>query len=197
MDAMPRPRPPHLHRQVSRHGQTVWYVRIGKGRRIRIRSAFGSPEFDAEYQAAIAGLPTRQNTKEGTSTGSLAWLIERYRETGAWTSLSLATRRQRENIFRQVLDKAAHQPVSKITKSSIIAGRDRRGATPFQARHFLDAMRGLFRWAMKAKLVASDPTAGVDNLPRPKTEGFKVWTDDDIAVLREAMAYRHTATGVA
>src|SRR6516164_8429244 len=97
---MPRPRPPHLHRQVSRHGQTVWYVRIGKGRRIRIRSAFGSPEFDAEYQAAIAGLPTRQNTKEGTSTDSLAWLIERYRETGAWTSLSLATRRQRENIFR-------------------------------------------------------------------------------------------------
>jgi integrase len=95
--------------------------------------------------------------------------------------LSLATRRQRENIFRQVLDKAGRQPVSKITKASIIAGRDRRGATPFQARHFLDAMRGLFRWAVKAKLVASDPTTGVDNMPRPKTEGFKVWTDDDIA----------------
>ena len=95
--------------------------------------------------------------------------------------MSLATRRQRENIFRQVLDKAGRQPVSKITKASIIAGRDRRGATPFQARHFLDAMRGLFRWAVKAKLVASDPTTGVDNMPRPKTEGFKVWTDDDIA----------------
>ena len=43
-------------------------------------------------------------------------------------------------------------------------------------------MRGLFRWAVKAKLVKSDPTAGVDNPPRPKTDGFPVWTDDDIAV---------------
>jgi integrase len=60
-------------------------------------------------------------------------------------------------------------------------GRDRRQDTPDQARHFLDAMRGLFRWAVKAKLVASDPTIGVDNPPRPKTDGFAVWSDDDIA----------------
>jgi excisionase family DNA binding protein len=53
MEAMPRPRPPHLHRQVTQHSKTVWYVRIGKGPRIRIRSAFGTPEFDAEYRAAI------------------------------------------------------------------------------------------------------------------------------------------------
>src|SRR5262249_21323357 len=54
-------------------------------------------------------------------------------------------------------------------------------ATPAQARNFLAAMRGLFRWAVKAKLVESDPTAGVDNPPRPKTDGFPVWTDGDIA----------------
>jgi hypothetical protein len=47
---MPRPRPPHLHRQVTRHGKTVWYVRIDKGPRVRIRAEFGTPEFDA-YRA--------------------------------------------------------------------------------------------------------------------------------------------------
>jgi hypothetical protein len=31
------------------------------------------------------------------------------------------------------------------------------------ARHFLDAVRGLFRWAVKARLVKIDPTAGVEN----------------------------------
>ena len=62
-----RPRPPHLHRQVSRHGKTVWYVRIGKGPRVRIRSDFGTPLFDAQYQAAIEGLPARQDTKDGAS----------------------------------------------------------------------------------------------------------------------------------
>jgi integrase len=182
MGDMPRPRPPHLHRQVTQHGKTVWYVRVGKGPRIRIRSAFGSPEFDSEYQAAIGGLPARQDARErGTSASTMAWLIERYRETSAWTGLSLATRRQRENIFEHVLKSAGREPFGKITTASIMAGRDRRQDTPDQARHFLDAMRGLFRWAMKAKLVASDPTAGVDNPPRPKTEGFAVWSDDDIA----------------
>jgi integrase len=178
---MPRPRPPHLHRQVTQHGRTVWYVRIGKGPRIRVRSAFGTAEFDTEYQAAIAGLPARQSTKDGISTGTLAWLVERYRETGAWTSLSLATRRQRENILEHVLKSAGHEPTTKITSASIMVGRDRRSGTPAQSRNFLDAMRGLFRWAVKATLVNLDPTAGVDNPPRPKTDGFAVWSDDDIA----------------
>ena len=56
MGDMPRPRPPHLHRQTTRYGKTVWYVRVGKGPRIRIRSELGTPEFDMEYQAAMRGV---------------------------------------------------------------------------------------------------------------------------------------------
>jgi hypothetical protein len=146
MDDMPRPRPPHLQRHVTRHGRAVWYVRIGKGARVRIRAPFGSPEFNAEYQAAIqalqAGKPAQKDS--GKTIGSLAWLVDRYRETGAWTGLSLATRRQRENIVKHVLESAGNQPVSRITKAHIVAGRDRRAKdAPFQARHFLDTMRGL------------------------------------------------------
>jgi integrase len=183
MDGMPRPRPPHLHRQVSRHGKTVWYVRIGKGSRVRIRSAFGTPEFDSEYQGAIAGLPARRTPKDGcTSIGSLAWLVERYRETNAWTGLSLATRRQRENILKHVLESASRQPIDKITKATIVAGRDRRAKeTPFQARHFLDTVRGLFRWAVEAGLIKIDPTAGVADPSLPTTQGFPIWTEEDAA----------------
>ena len=36
MAAMPRPALPHLHRERTRHGATVWYVRKGQGPRIRI-----------------------------------------------------------------------------------------------------------------------------------------------------------------
>ncbi len=74
---------------MTRHGRVVWYVRINKGPRIRIRAAFGTPEFDAEYQAALAGKP--RPGKAGATAGTLAWLIERYRETTAWTDLSLAS----------------------------------------------------------------------------------------------------------
>jgi hypothetical protein len=62
-----------------------------------------------------------------------------------------------------------------------MAGRDRRANTPAQARNFLDAMRGLFRWALKARLVKIESTAGIDNPPRPQSDGFALWSEDDIA----------------
>jgi integrase len=175
---MPRPRPPHLHRQVTRHGKTVWYVRIGKGPRVRIRADFGTREFSAEYQAAIAGAPLKEAKGEGV--GSLGWLIARYRETTAWAALSGATRRQRENIFLHVLETAGNKPFARITPEAILAGRERRGSTPAQARNFLDAMRGLFRWAAEAKLVKHDPTLTVRNPPRKASDGFIPWTEEHV-----------------
>jgi integrase len=177
---MPRPRPPYLHRELTRHGKAVWYVRVGKAPRIRLRAQFGSPEFGAEYQAAVSGTP-RPNLKGAPAAGTLEWLVARYRETSAWGGLSTATRRQRENIFVHVLASAGEQPFPKITTAIIVAGRERRAKTPDQARHFLDAMRGLFRWALAAKLVKSDPTAGVENPPRKKGDGFIPWTEEHVA----------------
>jgi len=100
---MPPARPPFLLREVTRHGKVKWYVRVGKGPRIRV-PAPGTPDFDAEYEAARSGEPKRK--RGAPAAGSLSWLIARYRETNAWTGLSMATRRQRENIFRQVIEAA-------------------------------------------------------------------------------------------
>jgi integrase len=143
-----------------------------------LRADYGTAEFWAEYQAALASTPRQPVAPH---EGTLAWLIARYRETTAWSYLSAATRRQRENIFAHVLETAGQQPFAKITTATIMAGRDRRAATPSQARHFLDAMRGLFRWAVRARLVKIDPTAGVADPPRPNNDGFAVWTEEDIA----------------
>ena len=61
-------------------------------------------------------------------------------------------------------------------------GKDRRRETPAQARNFLDAMRGLFRWAKTAGHIAADPTEGIINPERHGgSEGFPVWTEDDVA----------------
>ena len=120
MASMPRPRDPHLHRQISRHGKTVWYVRRGKGQRIRLRSEFGTDAFKAEYLAALSGeQPTRDSKAK---PGSLQWLWEEYRKSGAWSALSPATRRQRENIMLGVMKVSGHEQADAVRSKHIEAG---------------------------------------------------------------------------
>lgn len=174
---MARPRKPHLHKEENRHGTTVWYVRIGKGPRVRVHGTFGTDEFEASYEDAIAGKP--KTRLGGAAKGTLQWLADLYRQSSAWSDLSAATRRQRENILKQVLLVAGDLPVSSISARVIRRGVDKRAATPGQARHFVDTMRGLFRWAVKAELAKIDPTQG-HAVPKPKTKGFPVWTEGDL-----------------
>src|SRR3990167_2358322 len=124
MGEMPRPRPPHLHREVSRHGRAVWYVRIGKGPRIRIRPEYGSPEFDQAYRAALQG--ETPPAKVGSKVNTLAWLSERYRESAPWAALSTATRRQRENVLIHILSTGGREAISRVDRAAIMAGIDRR-----------------------------------------------------------------------
>jgi hypothetical protein len=61
MPDMPRPRPPHLQRGVSRHSKVYWFVQMKRGApKIRIRGEYGTPEFEAAYQAAVTNAPARK-----------------------------------------------------------------------------------------------------------------------------------------
>ena len=128
MESMPRPRWPHLLREVSRHGTVRWVVRVGHGPRTPIKAPFGTPEFEAAYHAAIRGEDV-QRPRQGRAS-SLGWLIARYQASSAWTSLAEATRRQRINIFKHVLDGAGDMPFAEVTRADILAGRERRASTP-------------------------------------------------------------------
>lgn len=107
-------------------------------------------------------------------------MLERYRETQAWLSLSPATRKQREAIFRPIMERSGKESARSILRVDIEASIAARSATPFAAKNFRDAMRGLFRWGLKAKHVRIDPTEGV-TLDRPRSNGFQVWTEEDVA----------------
>jgi integrase len=183
MNAMPKPLPPHVTRETTRHGRTVFYFRRYPGPRIRLRSAYGTPEWAAEYHAAMTGQEVPAPVNKAAS-GSLRWLWDRYRETSAWAKYTPPTRKQRENIMRHVLDdnggKAGATPFLAISRTHIVSGRDRRKDTPNQARHFLDTMHGMFAWALDAGHVKVDPTAGVKPPQRKKGGGFKPWSEDEV-----------------
>lgn len=123
IDDMPRPRPPHLRHETTRHGKRLWYVRFTRtGRRTRLKADYGTGEFWRQYHSAIAG-ELASAPKTTAPNGSLEWLIERYRQTTSWADLAPATRRNRENHFKQVLKTAGLQPYRSITQAVIIVGR--------------------------------------------------------------------------
>lgn len=175
---MARKRPPYLHRETGRNGETFWYVRIGHGPRIRIRGEYGSPEFRSAYHAAVGGeTPPPRRKKRGV--GSLAWLIDLYRESSDWRRLSPATKSQRDNIFSHIIAGAGDYPAAGITRRDIIDGRERRAATPAAANNYLKTVRALFKWAVGTEILRSDPTQGVDRAATTG-DGFHVWSEEEI-----------------
>ncbi|MDP3940645.1 MAG: tyrosine-type recombinase/integrase [Deltaproteobacteria bacterium] len=179
IDAMPRKLPPFVCRERTRHGATTYYFRRGKARRIRL-PVLGSGDFDEAYQAALSGVSaTTRKPKIGVN--SLEWLIAQYRQSAAYATLATATRRQRDNIFLHIIERSGRASYRAVTATVVDQGANDRKATPAQARNFLDALRGLFRWAKASELVEIDPTESVKNPKRCKGPGFKVWTDADVA----------------
>jgi len=174
---MSRPRLAYLQRDRDRHGNTRWYVRIDRKKRIRIRGDYGSKEFIAAYRAAVYGTkPENKPAKNGT----LRWLIMQYRKSTDWQNYSPATRRQKDYIFAQVLDKAGDKPYVAITRKTIMASRDERADRPSYAANFLTAMSGLFKWAVEAEYVSVNPCIGVKPPKRKNKDGFAAWTEEDV-----------------
>lgn len=178
---MPRANPPNLCRQRTRHGKIVWYFRRGKEPRVRLRAEYNTPAFWAEYRAALEGAPVLK--VDAAPKFSIRWAIDRYRESSAWSQLANATRRQRENIFREVCERIGHEPLKDMRRSSIIASRDRRKDKPHAANNYLKAMRGFCAWcAGDGGLLKEDPTTGVTLLRGKNDEaGFHAWTEEEVA----------------
>jgi integrase len=177
---MPKPRPPHLQSERTRHGALVWYVRKGHGARVRLRSAYGTPEFWAEYRAALEGTPS-QAVMSRAKAHSLRWALDRYRHSSAWAALSAVTRRQRENIFKRVIASAGETPIAEVDERAIRDGRERRAATPHAANVFIKAMRGFCAWCVEDGLMSSNPAASVKMLAGPNdADGFHTWTQEEL-----------------
>lgn len=173
--------PLHVVVERSRHGRIKLFYRIGKGKRTRLPDDISSSDFKEAYRLAAAGheLP-KAPTNSSNQPESLRWLIEQYKKSAIWKSYSVATRRQRENIFLNTLDRSANAPYQAINRRSMEQAIESRSDTPAQANNFLKAMRGLFEWALKNEFIDADPTAGINKL-KYKSDGFAAWTMDDLA----------------
>jgi integrase len=183
IEDMPRPRPPHLLRETSRHGTVRWVVRVGHGPRVTMPGEYGSTEFMAAYRATICGEAPK--TKPRADEKSLRFLAERWQASSAWAATKPDTRQKRAALLKHVLENAGAMPYKSVAKADIVAGRERRAKTPAQANNFLAVVRALFKWAVDNDFLDANPTDGMRGLKRPNAaRGVPVWTDEDLARFR-------------
>lgn len=176
---MPKPRKPYLCRQITRHGKTVWYVRIGKGPRIRLTARYGTEEFNEQYKDALEG----KKPSEKLDNNSIKWLVDQYKLSMDWKSLAASTRKQRDTFLYQMIRARGSEPYRALKSIHLQKSVDNRSTTPATAKSFLKAMRGLFKWSKKVgytENIASDLT------PVPyKSGGFIPWSEEDVKQFQE------------
>lgn len=176
---MPK-RLPFLRHEKNRHGNWCWYVRRGS-KRIRLRGDYGSDEFMAAYNAAIAGTPVKSNT--AARSGTIAWLVARYKESGQFLALAKSSRYFRDYLLRQLVEKAGSEQFARIRKRDVQAAVNGRAAAPHAANNYLSALNALFKWAVANDHIEINPCDGVTPI-RAKIEGFHTWTMEEVAKYR-------------
>jgi integrase len=153
----------------------MYYVKLSKsGPLIRIGrdEPYRSEKFMAEYHAAVRGAPiTPAPVVAKDGKGSVSWLIKLYRESRAWThDLSYGTRKQRGPIYRKMEEKAGDLPLAAISRKKVEEGMTLR--TKNQARHFLNAVSALFKWAIANELF--DGRNPAEGITRTRNDGGNV-----------------------
>lgn len=183
MEDMARKLPRYVTVTKTKYKKTLLYFRIDKGPRTRLPDDPNSPEFKEAYRACLLGEPSPKKKVIGAPT-STRWLVERYMESAAWRNdLSDATRRQRSNILKHVVEESGDVAFSLVQAKHIRNRMEKMSDTPAQANNYLKTMVGLFAWAVKNDHVKVNPTIDVDRL-KARTKGFPEWTEEDCKAFR-------------
>jgi integrase len=169
-----------VHRFRDRHGKVRHYFRRGNDR-VALPGLPGSQEFRAAYEAALTGtISEKINRGERGGADSVSAAITGYFASSGFNSLALETRRTWRNILERFRAEFGADPLARLETKHIDAMVGAKASTPASARNFLKALRALMRHCILVKWRKDDPTAGI-KMPSYRSEGYRTWTEDDIA----------------
>src|SRR5262249_42922570 len=75
--------------------------------------------------------------------------------------------------------------MAKLERRHVVKMLDAKAKTPVAARDFLRCLRQLVTYSISIGVMQDDPTAGV-RVKMPRTDGFRTWSEDDIAAFEAA-----------
>lgn len=163
----------------DRYGTDRYYVRRPGQKKIRLRQPFGTPAFRQEYDDAMDGKITPKSRGKIVE-GSAEWLCRQYYSSNTFMNdLAPSTQTVRKRILDKWATALGDRPFAKIQERNVLEWFDARAHKPHAADNFIKALRGVFRYAKKRKLIVADPTTGIE-LNKKESDGFHTWTEAEV-----------------
>jgi integrase len=175
----------YIHEFRDRHGKVRRYVRLSGRKRVPLPGAPGSSEFMEAYQAALAGQARTEKGASRTVPGTINAAVVSYFNSSAFASLAPETRRVRRNILERFRAEHGDKRIALLQKVHIDRMAAAKGATPAAARNFINTVDALMRHCVDQGWRVDNPAQGVRR-PRIRTDGFRTWSEADIAAFEAA-----------
>lgn len=179
---------PGVTRATDRHGKVRWRFRR-KGFSCYLPGPYGSTEFRAAYEAAVAEVKT-PSIMVRNPYGTFSWLIENYLRSPKHKNKSDATRRVLSRELDWLRDQAGDLPIAGFRAKHVEALMGRKDG-PAAANKVRKNLSLLFNHAMKLEVegVTVNPARAADRM-REGAEGYHTWTAAEMAQF-----LRHHETG--
>ena len=183
----------YVYEDKDRHGNVRLYFWRGKGHpKFRIRERIGSPAFYDRYAALRNGQSNSKRDKphppHQTKTATFRWLCLRFYEFADCTRLNprtqYTTRRILESCCAEPIapsdkDTFADFPLEQMTTDVLEILRDRKGDLLGAADNRVKAIRRLFKWGKRKRLISSNNAGDVEYVGKD-TGGWHPWTQEEL-----------------
>jgi Site-specific recombinase XerD len=143
-------------------GHTYYRFRRKGGGSVRLPGSPGTQEFHAAYASLLIEGPKDIGRY---SPGSVAYTIHLYYQSAKFAQLSDGTKRDYRRYLDRLDRSVGERGIESIDEAYVHQIFDKLKTTPSAANHTVAVMRTLFQFAMKRKIIKSDPTTGIERLP--------------------------------
>ncbi len=166
----------------DRHGKPRYYFRRPGLARTPLPGLPGSTEFMEAYAAALEGRPepSRLVGEEKTQPGTMTALIVAYYSSTEFKDLGESTRYVYRHSIERFRTRFGDKSITGMQTRHVLAYLDEFADKPGTAGNLRRVLRILMRFAVERGMRSDNPMLGLRK-PKSKSEGFRTWTEEDIA----------------
>lgn len=172
--AFPKARP-----YQDTRGKTRWRISV-KGKRYELGAEWGSVDFEARYNAALAGQHAKQVGAARTKPRTVDDLVSRFYSSRVYKDWGESTKATNRAILEKWRGEYGKYSVTTLKKRNIEVMMAGKSETPAAANNWLKRIRQVLDLAVDLEWLTVNPARLVKPF-RYESAGIYTWTEADIA----------------